>query len=368
MKIKFPRSLHLKKKKLPSRSLKRKRANLKEPELGRGYIDFIEYKEGKLSVAGWMFLPGTPFDNLVLKINNIPMKKAPPIQRNDVQGAFPHMKDASLSGFFFTMPVEKEVLAGWVDIDIIGIFEGAEVAKLTTLYRIDFHASLPEPPSEFMQRIANVDSSMGYWCRALKSFSEFFKEIQKYSDWLSIQNFLDWGCGCGRVTSLFLKHSKIPHIYGCDIDKETIGWCQENLPECDFSVINPFPPTHFDSDMFDVIIGYSVFTHLKSDVQLAWLQELQRITKPGCFLYVSVHGEFAASFAPPHVQKEMMKNGISDSSLDPNLDGIAPAGYYRGVYQQKTYTAKEWGKYFRIVDYKERGMGNFQDLVVMKKE
>jgi hypothetical protein len=120
--------------------------------------------------------------------------------------------------------------------------------------------------------------------------------------------------------------------------------------------------------MFDAIIGYSVFTHLESDLQHAWLKELKRITMPGGLLYVSVHGEFAASFAPSHVRDEMMKNGISDSSIDSNLDGIAPEGYYRGVYQEKTYTVKEWGKYFRILDYKERGMGNFQDLVVLKKE
>ncbi len=94
---------------------------------------------------------------------------------------------------------------------------------------------------------------------------------------------------------------------------------------------------------------------------------MKRIIIPGGLFFASVHGDFAASFAPLHVQKEIMRKGISDSSSDPNLDGIAPEGYYRGVYQTKTYTLREWGKYFRIVDYIERGMGNFQDLVVMQK-
>ena len=120
--------------------------------------------------------------------------------------------------------------------------------------------------------------------------------------------------------------------------------------------------------MFDVVISYSVFTHLVRDVQESWLQEMKRIMMPGGLFFASCHGDFATSFSPAHVQKEVTNIGISDSSLDPNLDGIAPAGYYRGVFQSRSYTMKEWGKHFRILDYIDRGMGNFQDLVIMQKE
>lgn len=64
----------------------------------------------------------------------------------------------------------------------------------------------------------------------------------------------------------------------------------------------------------------------------------------------------------------MKKNGIDDSFLTPTHNGIAPEGYYRNVYQSKKYTLREWGKYFRTVDYNEGVMGNFQDLVILQKK
>ena len=52
---------------------------------------------------------------------------------------------------------------------------------------------------------------------------------------------------------------------------------------------------------------------------------------------------------------------------NPALDGIAPEGYYRGVFQTREYTIQEWSKYFEILEYIERGVANYQDLVVMRR-
>jgi hypothetical protein len=60
-------------------------------------------------------------------------------------------------------------------------------------------------------------------------------------------------------------------------------------------------------------------------------------------------------------------NGIFDGPPDRALDGIAPAGYYKKVYQSRDYTVKEWGKYFEILSYIERGLNAHQDLVVMRR-
>lgn len=336
------------------------------PELGRGYIDFLDYKDGNLSIVGWMFVKDHLFDEFVVKVNCISYGQTRLIEREDVQNAFPFMPAALMSGFVYNSAVPEEVFGGWVDIDVYGIENGREIAKIGTIYRPDFHHSLPEPPSKLMHRVANVDASMTYWCRALSSYGEFTKAIRRCRAIASVEHLLDWGCGCGRVTSLFLKHSNIPNVSGCDIDREAVGWCNEHLQPALFSVINPYPPTQYQENMFDVVLGYSVFTHLVRDLQLDWLKEINRILAPGGFFFASVHGEFAASFAP-HVQRDMMRAGISDKSPDPNLDGVAPEGYYRGVFQTKAYTLLEWSRYFKIIDYVERGMGNFQDLVVMQK-
>jgi len=41
------------------------------------------------------------------------------------------------------------------------------------------------------------------------------------------------------------------------------------------------PPMSYEDNMFDFVYSISIFTHLPEDMQFAWLQELQRITKPG---------------------------------------------------------------------------------------
>jgi len=336
-------------------------------ELGRGYIDYLEYQNGHLTIGGWMFLKDQKFDSFRLKINNISLAEIDLIEREDVQKAFPFMQNALKSGFIFSSAVPEEIFSDWAEIEVLGIQQGREIARISIIYRSDFHSSLQEPPIKLMQRVANADNAMVYWCRALKSFGEFLEAVREHCDLTSIESLLDWGCGCGRVASLFLKHTKISQVYGCDIDKEAVEWCDKHLPSGHFSAINPYPPTHYSDNMFNIVIGYSVFTHLQQDVQFRWLQEMERIIIPGGLFFASVHGDFATSFATPQVQEAVRKNGISDSSLDQNLNGIAPEGYYRGVYQTKGYIFREWEKYFRIIDYRERLMGNFQDLVVMKK-
>jgi len=225
---------------------------------------------------------------------------------------------------------------------------------------------LPEPPVSLMQRVANVNSPMIYARRALHSYSEFLRAMKSFSDINLISCMLDWGCGCGWVVSLFMKNVRIHEVYGYDIDRETAEWCSRYQKPGHFSVINPFPPTHYPNNMFDIIISGSVLSYFQREVQLSWLQEMKRIIIPGGLFFASVHGDFAASFTPP--QEEVKKNGISDSAMDPNLDGIAPEGYYRSVYQTKCYTVRELGKYFRVVDYQERVMDNFQDLVILQKK
>jgi SAM-dependent methyltransferase len=337
------------------------------PELGRGYIDYLAYQDGRLTIGGWMFSQDRCFDSFLLKVNAIPLAEIAAITREDVQKAFPFVPHALQSGFLFDTAVPGETFSDWASVEVLGVRQGQETARINIIYRPDFHSSLPTPPVRLMQRVANADNAMVYWCRALKSFGEFLEVMQEHCDVNAVPTLLDWGCGCGRVAGLFMKHTGIPRIYGCDIDGEAVEWCSRNLGEAHFSIINPYPPTRYADSLFHAIIGYSVFTHLRQEVQMQWLQEMERIMTHGGLFFASVHGDFAASFAPPAVQEEVRKRGISDSTLDKNLDGIAPEGYYRGVYQTKEYIFREWGRYFRIVDYRERLMGNFQDLVVMQK-
>lgn len=94
---------------------------------------------------------------------------------------------------------------------------------------------------------------------------------------------------------------------------------------------------------------------------------MRRIIAPGGLFLASTHGEFAASFAFPTDFADRLGNGTYDEISDSALDGIPPEGYYRSVYQTREYTLQDWSRYFEILEYVERGMGNLQDLVVMRR-
>jgi len=166
---------------------------------------------------------------------------------------------------------------------------------------------------------------------------------------------------------MFLRGTPIPAIYGCDIDHESIAWCNKNIRGGYFDVIPPLPPTRYADGLFDLVISNSVFTHLARDVQLKWLEEMRRIIAPGGLFLASVHGEFAAFFNFNGKIGDALRDDINDEALDTNLDGVAPKGYYRGTFQKRAYTERVFGQFFEIVDYVEAGSLNVQDLVVMRK-
>jgi SAM-dependent methyltransferase len=149
--------------------------------------------------------------------------------------------------------------------------------------------------------------------------------------------------------------------------RRAIAWCQQELQPATFTTVDPWARTPYESSGFDLVIGYSVFTHLAKGAQTAWLEEMKRIIRPGGLFLASTHGDFAASFLDAASLAALAQTGISDDALDRGLDGLAPEGYYRMVYQTRGYTIEEWSKHLEVLEYIERGVGNLQDLIVMRR-
>ncbi len=62
-----------------------------------------------------------------------------------------------------------------------------------------------------------------------------------------------------------------------------------------------------------------------------------------------------------------MRDGIYDEIRDAALGEVASEGYYRGTYQTRAYTTERWSRLFEILAYREQGIGNHQDLVVLRR-
>lgn len=357
------------------RRLDKLEARLHEParalsdlEPARGPFDRIEYRDGVLTVSGWILLPGKEFDSAAIYINQSKAAEASITQREDVAKAFPFISHAGHSGFRFRIPKPAEAMEGMVDICVVGISEDREVAKIETWFRTDLYSCLPAPPARLMLRENGYEDPSIHMLLGLQSYREFWTAASRHADPASLKSMLDWGCGCGRVVGFFSKFSGIPQVHGCDIDAEAVEWCSGNLKPAEFSVIPPHPPTSYPDGAFDLIISFSVLTHLSRDVQLVWLEEMQRILASGGLFLATVQGEFAAMFSfPGRKFREVLRNGIYDDMADAALDGVAPKGYYRSVFQTEAYTLREYSRFFDILEYIEAGGTGFQDLLVMRK-
>ncbi len=313
-----------------------------------------------------MFVPGSLSDGFELWIDGAPVPGIEKVDRHDVLRVFRAFPEAVGSGFRFHRTETFDDPERLRCIDVYAMRGSARIARMSTLAIPGFADGVAEPPEFLRVRVASTPQIVNFRVTGLQTFSQFVEAVGRHAGMASIRTMLDWGCGCGRVTPYFVKYSGIDEIHACDIDAESIAFCRDHLPGATFRTITPYPPTSYADGAFDLVTGYSVMTHLTRENQVLWLEELRRILRPGALCLLTLHGEGAAEFLGPKFLALVREEGIDDGSLDPVLDSIAPAGYYRATYQSRDYTIREFSRFFDVLEYLDRGMF-FQDLIVLRR-
>lgn len=100
--------------------------------------------------------------------------------------------------------------------------------------------------------------------------------------------FLDFGCGWGRFMRFFWKDIAPQNLYGVDAMPLAIETCRSTGVQGNLDLIEPIGKLPYPDKVFDVIIAYSVFTHLPETLNLHWMQELVRVSKPGCIFCLTL--------------------------------------------------------------------------------
>ncbi len=179
------------------------------------------------------------------------------------------------------------------------------------------------------------------------------------------QRILDFGCGCGRIIRYLHNLFAKGRLYGVDIDSEAIAWCRRNLSQIgDFIVNNELGPLPFPDELFDFVYSISVFTHLPEHMELAWLEELRRVTKPGGYLLLTTHGEKIFQDTPEENQRQLREHGFS-YYLVSKTEGLPD--FYQTSFHTEDYIYRQWGKFFEVKKFVKNGVANRQDLILCRR-
>jgi SAM-dependent methyltransferase len=246
-----------------------------------------------------------------------------------------------------------------------------ETKTLTAQYISILHQEssiIPPPPKKLQQRVVG-DYSPNFISSGLGVYSDFDRALNLAGKQLKdFKTILDFGCGCGRVIRTFKSTLPESNLFGTDIDHEAIEWLNTNYSRfATFLVAPHLPPLNFEDCYFDFIYGISVFTHLPEDLQFLWLQELQRLAKPGAYLILTTHGDNYAQLLDKDKFQEFSLQGFYFHDIDYG-QAIGLPDFYQNTYHSHDYLQNRWSKYFKIISIQSLGVSNHQDLVLLQKQ
>ncbi len=224
-------------------------------------------------------------------------------------------------------------------------------------------SALPMPPAELMFRVVGSDSPGRFEVGGRLELEQLDRLLRAHGRGLAdYGDILDFGCGPGRFLRQLRTMAPQARLCGVDQDEEAITWVRRELPFADTAVAGPLPPLALPAGSFDLIIVFSVFTHLDEEYQDAWLAELRRLTRPGGTVVATVHGMF---------KWEVIRNGpmAGEPDLERMATRLARRGflhwrgddwgaffpdYYHTSFHRRDYIREHWARWFDVVDVVEQ--------------
>lgn len=248
---------------------------------------------------------------------------------------------------------------------------------------------LPGFPSDEIQ-VGMVGSSNEGAIREGFKFYQIVRNLceQQGARWTGHGRMLDFGTGWGRFARIFLRDFRPENILGIDVDPGFIDLCKETFPYGRFETVPALPPSEIANDSFDLVVAYSVFSHLAEHAANAWIEEFTRVLKPGGFIAFTTWGRgFAAKCqrykGAASVESEWHKAlaeafpdlAATESAYDrgefiysPTGGGdLRPSSFYGEAMISRGYVEKHWTDRLELIEFIDDAARLPQALVVLKK-
>lgn len=248
---------------------------------------------------------------------------------------------------------------------------------------------MPGFPSEALQVGMVGSSNEG----ALREGMKFFRAVRDLCArhgqvWDGNRRLLDFGTGWGRYARIFLRDFRPSNIIGVDVDPSFIKGCRETFPYGHFETLAPLPPSNLAEADFDLVVAYSVFSHLAEHAANAWIAEFARLLRPGGIVAITTQGRTflevcermrdRETFDHPW-HRDLARSFVDRPSCEraydageflfsPTGGGAArPSDFYGEALVPPGYVKRHWTKDFELLDYIDDRSYLPQALIVLRK-
>lgn len=258
-------------------------------------------------------------------------------------------------------------LAPWLKFNL--------TTALTSARAADYAA--PFPPTELMYRTTGLQKNRDFAQHGADILTAL--SAASPSPLNAFGTVLDFGVGVGRVARYFKGFTG--RYIGLDIDPDNLNWIAESMPwvEAVRSQANAAIPV--EPGIIEAAISVSVFTHIDEAATDFYIDELNRLLRPGGIAFLTLHGERALQRALADTavatlmgiageRLEQAKVTLEQEGFDfiEQYTHLTQANYRYGTTFVSQRKAEElFGRRFTVLRFVPGAIHSFQDLIVLER-
>lgn len=198
---------------------------------------------------------------------------------------------------------------------------------------------------------------------------------------------LDFGCGWGRFMRYFWRDVGARGLYGCDIGEEAVAMCRTlEVPGTIDRIYHNGRLPYADATM-DLVIAYSVFTHLPETPHLHWMKEIARVLRPGGVFALTLEPrrflDHVAAIPPdtkdgwatqllpfasqvPELMRRFDNGEIA--FLPTGVSGDFGSEFYGDAAVPVAFVERHWSPWFNLREYVDDTTRFFQAVMVVQRK
>ncbi|WP_296706060.1 class I SAM-dependent methyltransferase [Rhodoblastus sp.] len=136
----------------------------------------------------------------------------------------------------------------------------------------------PTIPEQQLQSQIHGSSS---WQISMGEAFAFYEFVKSSGALDGAKCFLDFGCGWGRMTRPFMRDFDLGKIYGFEPNALHAIIARSLNPYFTVFTGGFSPDGSIPKDWFDLVVGWSIFSHLSEKSLKEWLTEICSVLRPG---------------------------------------------------------------------------------------